>query len=62
MKRHLKQNKTSLFTTLLLAITLVVGLYIRAHNTEEKKNAAQIQYGSAWNMEQQDDDSAFLGQ
>lgn len=60
MKRHLKQNKKSLFTTVLLGITLVLGLYIRAHNAEPPKyDPATIEYAEELDMDQPD---AFLGQ
>lgn len=58
MKRHLKQNKKSVFTTVLLGITLVLGLYIRAHNAQQSKpDPASIEYGEEWTME-----DTFLGQ
>ncbi len=60
MKRHLKQNKKSLFTTVLLGITLVLGLYIRAHNAEQPKyDPKSIEYSEELDMDQPD---AFLGQ
>lgn len=60
MKRHLKQNKKSLFTTVLLGITLVLGLYIRAHDAQPvKHDPSTIEYADELDMDQPD---AFLGQ
>lgn len=57
MKRHPRQKKTSLITTLLLAITLVAGLVVRWH-TSHVPSPPTTEGRGEWEAL----DDAFLGQ